>query len=164
VTEAVVETGRPVPDFELPATGGKTIKLSELRGKYVVLYFYPKDHTPGCTQEGKDFRDHYEAFKQLNAEVFGVSRDSLKTHENFKAKQQFPFELISDKDEELCRLFGVIKKKKMFGKEVLGIERSTFIIDPEGKLAAQWRKVKVKGHVAEVLEKLKTLQSEGASG
>ncbi len=159
MTETVVEIGRPVPDFELPATGGKTVKLSELRGKYVVLYFYPKDHTPGCTQEGKDFRDHYAVFKQLNAEIFGVSRDSLKTHENFKAKQQFPFELISDKDEALCRLFGVIKMKKMFGKEVLGIERSTFIIDPEGKLAAQWRKVKVKGHVAEVLEKLKALQN-----
>ncbi|HHJ40224.1 MAG: peroxiredoxin [Methylothermaceae bacteria B42] len=159
MSEAVVEVGQSVPDFERPATGGKTVKLSDLRGKYVVLYFYPKDHTPGCTQEGRDFRDHYEEFKQLNAEVFGVSRDSLKTHENFKAKQQFPFELISDQDEQLCRMFGVIKKKKMFGKEVMGIERSTFIIDPEGKLAAEWRKVKVKGHVAEVLEKLKALQS-----
>lgn len=158
MSEVTLQLGEPVPDFELEATGGHKVKLSDLRGRYVVLYFYPKDHTPGCTQEGRDFGDHYQEFKAHNAEIFGVSRDSLKTHENFKAKQGFPFELISDKEENLCRLFGVLKQKKMFGRDVFGIERSTFLIDPEGKLVAEWRKVKVKGHVAEVLARLRSLQ------
>jgi len=158
MSEATVRLGEPVEDFEFEATGGHRGKLSDLGGNYVVLYFYPKDHTPGCTQEGRDFSDHYQDFKALNGEIFGVSRDSLKTHENFKARQGFPFELISDKEEKLCRLFGVMKQKKMFGRDVFGIERSTFLIDPEGKLVGEWRKVKVKGHVAEVLAKLRSLQ------
>ena len=159
MTESTLELGKVVPDFEAVATGGETVRLSDLRGKYVIIYFYPKDHTPGCTQEGRDFRDHYREFQSLGAEVFGVSRDSLKTHENFKSKQGFPFELISDKEEILCRLFGVLKQKKMFGRDVYGIERSTFLLDPAGKLAAEWRKVKVKGHVDEVLSKLRALQA-----
>ncbi len=159
MSEAKVVPGQPVPDFSAPATGGRTVRLSDLKGRWVVLYFYPKDHTPGCTLEGRAFRDHYEEFRQLGAEIFGVSRDSLKTHENFKARQEFPFELISDTDETLCRLFDVIKPKKMFGREYRGIERSTFLIDPEGKLVAEWRKVKVKGHVDEVLARLRALQA-----
>lgn len=143
-----------MPDFEAKATGGKTIKLSDFKGKYLILYFYPKDSTPGCTQEGQDFRDHYDQFKALNAEILGVSRDSLKSHENFKCKQEFPFELLSDSDESLCRLFDVIKMKNMYGKQVQGIERSTFLIDPEGLLCHEWRKVSVKGHCAEVLKVL----------
>ncbi len=158
MVESPVQPGSPVPDFTTSATGGKTVRLAELKGKWVVLYFYPKDHTPGCTLEGRAFRDHYRAFQELGAEIFGVSRDSLKTHENFKARQQFPFELISDPEGELCRLFGVLKPKKMFGREYLGIERSTFLIDPEGQLVAEWRKVKVKGHADEVLAKLRALQ------
>lgn len=161
MSEAKVQAGQPVPDFSAPATGGTTVRLSDLKGKWVVLYFYPKDHTPGCTLEGRAFRDHYEEFKPLGAEIFGVSRDSLKTHENFRARQGFPFELISDQDETLCRLFDVIRPKKMFGREYRGIERSTFLIDPEGRLAAEWRKVKVKGHVDEVLARLRALQRAG---
>ncbi|WP_022947320.1 peroxiredoxin [Methylohalobius crimeensis] len=154
-----IQPGQPVPEFESPATGDRTVKLSDLLGQYVVLYFYPKDHTPGCTTEGRAFRDLYPEFQRLNAEIFGVSRDSLKTHANFKARQEFPFDLISDKEETLCRLFGVLKQKKMFGREVFGIERSTFLIDPEGRLLAEWRKVKVKGHAEAVLETLKESQS-----
>ena len=151
--------GQPVPDFSIPATSGKIIHSSELRGRHVVLYFYPKDSTPGCTQEGQDFRELYPEFQALGAEIFGVSRDSLKSHENFKCKQEFPFELLSDTDESLCRTFDVIKMKNMYGKQVQGVERSTFLIDPEGKLAAEWRKVSVKGHAAAVLEQLKSLQN-----
>ena len=151
--------GQPVPDFSIPATSGKIIHSSELRGRHVVLYFYPKDSTPGCTQEGQDFRELYPEFQALGAEIFGVSRDSLKSHETFKCKQEFPFELLSDTDESLCRTFDVIKMKNMYGKQVQGIERSTFLIDPEGKLAAEWRKVSVKGHAAAVLEQLKSLQN-----
>jgi thioredoxin-dependent peroxiredoxin len=154
-----INVGRPVPDFEAASTGDKTVKLSDLRGKNLVLYFYPKDHTPGCTQEGGDFRDRLAAFEGLNAVILGVSRDSLKMHESFKEKQCFPFDLLSDPDEKLCKLFDVIKMKNMYGKQVLGIERSTFLIDPDGKLAAEWRKVKVKGHVDEVLEKLREIQT-----
>lgn len=150
--------GQPVPDFSIPATSGKIIHSSELRGRHVVLYFYPKDSTPGCTQEGQDFRELYPEFQALGAEIFGVSRDSLKSHENFKCKQEFPFELLSDTDESLCRIFDVIKMKNMYGKQVQGIERSTFLIDPEGKLAGEWRKVSVKGHATAVLEYLKGLQ------
>ena len=143
--------GTAVPDFEIPATGEKTVKLSDYRGQFVVIYFYPKDSTPGCTLEGQNFRDHIEQFNALNAVIFGVSRDSVRSHEGFKNKQQFPFDLLSDPDEKLCRLFDVIKMKNMYGKQVLGIERSTFLVNPEGILVREWRKVKVKNHVAEVL-------------
>jgi peroxiredoxin Q/BCP len=145
-----------VPDFSAAATSGQTVTLSSLKGWHVVLYFYPKDSTPGCTQEGQDFRDLHAEFQKLDAVILGVSRDSLKSHENFKCKQEFPFELLSDSDESLCRLFDVIKLKNMYGKQVQGIERSTFLIDPDGKLAAEWRKVSVKGHAAEVLETLRS--------
>ena len=150
-----MKIGESVPNFAFTATSGVHAHLSDYQGKYVVLYFYPKDATPGCTTEGQDFRDAYPQFKALNSQVFGISRDSLKSHENFKSKQNFPFELISDSEEQLCQLFDVIKMKSMYGKQVRGIERSTFIIDPQGKLAHQWRKVSVNGHVAAVLESLK---------
>ncbi|GHA99642.1 peroxiredoxin [Modicisalibacter luteus] len=146
-----VNVGQPVPDFTAQATSDTTVTLSALRGKQVVIYFYPKDSTPGCTTEGGDFRDNMADFEAANTVVFGVSRDGLRAHENFKAKQDFNFELISDKEEALCHLFDVIKLKKMYGKEHLGVERSTFLIDREGKLAREWRKVKVPGHVGEVL-------------
>lgn len=148
---------QPVADFTAQATGDREIRLSELRGRNVVIYFYPKDSTPGCTTEGQDFRDLYPEFQALDTEIFGVSRDGIKSHENFKAKQSFPFDLISDKEETLCQLFDVIKLKKMYGRESLGIERSTFLIDKEGVLRREWRKVKVKGHVAEVLEAVRSL-------
>ena len=149
--------GDTVPDFELPATGEKTIRLSDLKGKNVVIYFYPKDSTPGCTLEGQDFRDNIEAFSGHNTVILGVSRDSIKSHEKFKANQAFPFDLVSDQDELLCKLFDVIKEKNMYGKKVMGIERSTFLIDESGKLRNEWRKVKVKGHVNEVLDAVKAL-------
>ncbi len=153
----------PVPDFEAEATGGKTIRLSDYRGKKVLLYFYPRDNTPGCTQEGKDFRDHYARFQELNTVILGVSRDSVKVHEGFKQKHEFPFDLISDKDEKLCSLFDVIKMKNMYGKQVRGIERSTFLIDEQGILIHEWRKVKVKTHVAEVLDILEQLENNQSS-
>ncbi|WP_027896379.1 peroxiredoxin [Zestomonas thermotolerans] len=140
-----------VPDFQAQATSGRQFSLADLRGQQVVLYFYPKDNTPGCTTEGLDFSRHHAEFLTANTQVFGVSRDSLKSHENFKCKQEFPFELISDPDETLCRLFDVIKLKKLYGKEYMGIERSTFLIDRDGVLRREWRGVKVPGHVAEVL-------------
>lgn len=143
--------------FEAPATSDLTINNAALEGKYTVIYFYPKDSTPGCTTEGQDFKANIDAFTDLNTQIFGVSRDGLRSHENFKAKQEFPFELISDGDEALCELFDVIKLKKMYGKEYMGIERSTFLIDPNGVLIKEWRKVKVKGHVEEVLETIKSL-------
>ncbi|MGD8618163.1 MAG: peroxiredoxin [Gammaproteobacteria bacterium] len=149
--------GKPVPDFTLPATGGKDISLSDFRGKNVVIYFYPKDSTPGCTTEGQDFRDSIHTFRRRNTVILGISRDSIKSHENFKAKQEFPFELLSDAEEQACRLFDVIKEKNMYGRKVLGIERSTFLIDAEGVLRREWRKVTVSGHVEEVLEAVKTL-------
>ncbi|MFO7593102.1 MAG: peroxiredoxin [Pseudomonadota bacterium] len=152
-----VTVGNKVPDFTLPATGDREISLKQLKGKNLVLYFYPKDSTPGCTTEGQDFRDNYQAFQQLDTEILGVSRDGIKSHENFKAKQGFPFELLSDKEETLCELFDVIKEKNMYGKKVMGIERSTFLIDAKGVLRQEWRKVKVKGHVDEVLEAVKGL-------
>lgn len=154
---AKVAVGKKVPDFKLPATGDQTIKLSDLKGKNVVLYFYPKDSTPGCTLEGQDFRDNIRKFSSRKTVILGVSRDSIKSHENFKSKQKFPFDLLSDTDEKLCKLFDVIKEKNMYGKKVMGIERSTFLIDSNGKLQKEWRKVKVKGHVEEVLEAVKTL-------
>ena len=152
-----VALNQPVPDFEAQATGGQAITLADLKGKNVVIYFYPKDNTPGCTTEGQDFRDRIDQFKALDTEIFGISRDGLKAHENFRAKHQFPFHLISDKDEDLCTLFDVIKLKKLYGKEHLGIERSTFLIDKEGVLRTEWRGVKVKGHADEVLAAAKNL-------
>lgn len=149
--------GEPVPDFELPATGAKTITLSGLKGNNVVIYFYPKDSTPGCTLEGQDFRDHIDQFRSSETVILGVSRDSIKSHEKFKSNQAFPFDLLSDGDETLCGAFDVIKEKNMYGKKVMGIERSTFLIDKTGKLRNEWRKVKVKGHVQEVLEAVKSL-------
>ena len=154
-----VAIDQPVDDFQIPATSEKTVSLSQLKGKQVVIYFYPKDSTPGCTTEGQGFRDHYAEFQAANTEVFGVSRDSLKSHENFKAKQAFPFELLSDKDEALCQLFDVIKLKKLYGKEYLGVDRSTFLIDKDGVLRHQWRGVKVPGHVEAVLEQAKALNN-----
>ena len=154
---STISLGKKAPDFSLPATGDQEISLKQLKGKNVVIYFYPKDSTPGCTTEGQDFRDNYKAFEKLNTEILGVSRDSIKSHENFKAKQSFPFELLSDKEETLCQLFDVIKEKNMYGKMVMGIERSTFLIDAKGVLRQEWRKVKVKGHVEEVLEAVKAL-------
>jgi peroxiredoxin Q/BCP len=149
--------GNPVPDFSLPSTGGGTFSLAGHRGKTLVLYFYPKDNTPGCTTEGMQFRDLHMNFTRANCAVFGVSRDSLKSHENFKAKMHFPFELLSDAEETACAVFGVIKMKNMYGKKVRGIERSTFVIDGEGRLAREWRGVKVPGHAQEVLDFAKTL-------
>lgn len=152
-----VTVGKPVPDIEFLATDGQQLKLSDLQGRNVVLYFYPKDNTPGCTTEGQDFRDHYEEFLKLKTEIFGVSRDSLKSHEGFKGKQCFPFDLISDPDEKLCTLFDVIREKTLYGKKYLGIERSTFIIDRNGILHKEYRGVKVDGHVATVLADVKKL-------
>ncbi len=152
------ELGKPAPDFTLPATGDKTISLSDFHGKKnVVLYFYPKDNTPGCTTEGQNFRDAYDEFQQLDTEILGVSRDSVRTHENFKKKHEFPFDLISDPDEVACKAFDVIKEKKLYGKVHMGIERSTFLIDKNGILVREWRKVKVKGHVDEVLAAVREL-------
>ena len=148
--------GKKVADFAAAATGGP-FKLSAHNGHAVVLYFYPKDNTPGCTTEGADFRDLHKQFTKLGAVIAGVSRDSLKSHEGFKAKMDFPFELISDDDEKLCAQFDVIKMKNMYGKKVRGIERSTFLIGPDGKLVREWRKVKVEGHAADVLAAVKAL-------
>lgn len=149
-----MELGESVPDFAFTATSGLNAHLSDFKGQTVVLYFYPKDATPGCTTETQDFRDAYPKFQGLNTQIFGISRDNLKSHEQFKTKQNVPFELISDSAEHLCQLFDVIKMKNMYGKQVRGIERSTFIINPQGKLTHQWRKVNVKGHVEEVLNAL----------
>ncbi|MDO8825034.1 thioredoxin-dependent thiol peroxidase [Methylophaga sp.] len=152
-----VNLQQTVPDFELPSTGDKSIRLSELRGKNVLIYFYPKDSTPGCTLEGQNFRDHIDTFNQHNTVIFGISRDSIRAHENFKEKQQFPFDLLSDSDETVCNLFGVMQLKKNYGREYMGIVRSTFLIDTEGKLIQEWRNVKVKQHIDEVLEVVKNL-------
>jgi peroxiredoxin Q/BCP len=152
-----VTLNKAIPGFTLPATGEKDISLSEFKGKNIVLYFYPKDNTPGCTQEGQDFRDAYAKFKRQGTVVLGVSRDSVKTHENFKAKHELPFDLLSDQDESLCTLFDVIKMKNMYGKQVRGIERSTFLIDKKGILRREWRKIKVKGHVDDILNAVKEL-------
>jgi len=151
------QMNRVVGDFKAEITGDKTVSLKELRGKNVVIYFYPKDATPGCTQEGQDFRDLHAKFKRANTVIFGVSKDSLASHEKFKEKQSFPFDLIADTEEKLCQKFDVIKEKNMYGKKYMGIERSTFLIDADGKLRGEWRKVKVKGHAEEVLEAVKAL-------
>ena len=147
----------PVTDFELPATSGHTFKLSDYLGKTLVIYFYPKDSTPGCTTQGMQFRDFYSEFQAANAEIVGISRDSLKSHENFKAKFSFPFELLADTEELACGIFAVIKMKNMYGKQVRGVERSTFVIDKNGNLIQEWRGVKVDGHVPQVLDFVKSL-------
>jgi peroxiredoxin Q/BCP len=152
----VVQLNKKVPDFSAESTDG-TFRLSGCKGRNVVIYFYPKDSTPGCTREGQDFRDNIAKFRRNKTVVVGVSRDSLASHEKFRTKQEFPFELISDQDETLCKLFDVIKEKNMYGKKVMGIERSTFLIDANGKLRREWRKVKVDGHVDEVLDAVREL-------
>ncbi len=157
---AAIAIGKPVPDIELPATSDKTLKLSDFRGKPVVLYFYPKASTPGCTQEGRDFTAAINKFRRQSTVIIGVSRDGIKSQENFKVKQAFPFELLSDKEEALCNAFDVIKMKNMYGKKVRGIERSTFLIDESGLLRKEWRKVKVKGHIDEVLDAVKAMRTE----
>jgi thioredoxin-dependent peroxiredoxin len=149
--------GKKLTDFTIPATGEKDITLSDLKGENVVIYFYPKDSTPGCTREGQDFRDNIRKFRALKTVILGVSRDSIKSHENFKAKQEFPFDLLSDAEEKLCKQFDVIKEKNMYGKKHMGIERSTFLIDSKGVLRQEWRKLKVDGHVEEVLKAVKSL-------
>lgn len=147
----MVKLNEKIPNFNATATSDTDVNLDSLKDHKTVIYFYPKDNTPGCTTEGQEFRDAIEAFREANTVIYGVSRDSLRTHENFKAKHEFPFELISDPDEEFCKLFDVIKLKKLYGKEYLGIDRSTFLIDEDGVLIKEWRGVKVKGHVSEVL-------------
>ena len=147
------------PVFKGECTGNKIASLSDLKGKNVVLYFYPKDSTPGCTTEGQDFRDLKAQFTRANTIIFGLSRESIKSHENFKKKEKFNFELISDPDEVICKQYDVIKEKSMYGKKYMGIERSTFLIDAKGKLVQEWRKVKVTGHAMEVLEAAKALNN-----
>lgn len=149
--------GHLASDFVLPSTGDKEFSLIANVGKNLVIYFYPKDDTPGCTTEGQDFREHWQAFTEKNCVIVGISRDSIRSHENFKKKMQFPFALLSDEDEKVCKLFDVIKMKNMYGKQVLGIERSTFVIDGKGILRKEWRGVKVPGHVQEVLDFVITL-------
>jgi len=148
---------RVVGDFTAAATGDKTIRLKDLRGQNVVIYFYPKDSTPGCTQEGMDFRDLHSKFRRQKTVILGVSRDSIASHDKFRAKQGFPFDLLSDADEKLCGKFDVIREKTLYGRKFMGVERSTFLIDAAGKLRREWRKVKVKGHAAEVLDAVKEL-------
>lgn len=149
---------RVVADFKCQATGDQTVQLKALRGSNVVLYFYPKDATPGCTTEGQEFRDLHAKFRRVNTHIFGVSKDSLASHEKFREKHKFPFHLISDPDEKLCRQFDVIQEKSLYGRKFMGVERSTFLIDASGKLRAEWRKVKVKGHAGEVLAAVKNCQ------
>ncbi len=151
-----VAVGKKIPAFTAQATKDTEIKAKDLVGQKTVIYFYPKDNTPGCTTEGEDFRDNHTKFRRRKCVVYGVSRDSLASHEKFKAKYKFPFQLISDSDEKLCKLFDVIKEKNMYGKKVMGIERSTFLINEKGVLVQEWRKVKVKGHVEAVLEAVKS--------
>jgi len=157
VAESPSALNLTVPEFSCAMTGNQAINLSDYKGKNIVLYFYPKDNTPGCTTEGMQFRDLHPQFQQANSEIFGISRDSIRSHEGFKSKLEMPFELISDPDETLCLMFNVMKMKNMYGKQVRGIERSTFVIDASGKLVKEWRGVKVPGHVDEVLEFVKAL-------
>ncbi|SFG40756.1 peroxiredoxin [Neptunomonas qingdaonensis] len=154
-----IVVGQSVTDFTASATSENTLSLSDFKGKNLVIFFYPKDNTPGCTTEGQNFRDLFDEFDAANTVILGVSRDSLRVHENYKAKHSFPFELISDPEEALCKHFDVIKLKKLYGKEYMGIERSTFLIDTQGVLRQEWRKVKVKGHADEVLAAVKALNS-----
>jgi len=153
----MVNLGERVADFSLPATGEKSLSLKDFKGQNLIIYFYPKDSTPGCTLEGQNFRDLIADFQKSDAAVLGVSRDSIKAHENFKSKQDFPFDLLSDAEEELCRQFDVIHEKNMYGRKVMGIVRSTFLIDKKGVLRKEWRKVRVKGHVEEVLQAVQSL-------
>jgi len=155
-----VQLGKKIPDLEMRITGDKQVRLSDYSGKPLVLYFYPKASTPGCTQEGLDFREAIARFRRQSTVILGASRDSLKAQENFKAKQDFPFDLASDPEETLCKAFDVIREKNMYGRKVLGVERSTFLIDNTGVLRQEWRKVKVKGHVEEVLEAVKALKKQ----
>jgi peroxiredoxin Q/BCP len=157
VVESPSVVDKIVPEFSAAMTGDTPFKLSDYKGKSIVLYFYPKDNTPGCTTEGMQFRDAHGEFKRADAEIFGISRDSIRSHDSFKSKLALPFELISDPDETLCIMFNVMKMKNMYGKQVRGVERSTFVIDAAGKLVKEWRGVKVPGHVDEVLEFVKAL-------
>lgn len=158
-----VAVGKKVPAFKRPATGDQQIRLSDFKGQNVVLYFYPRDNTPGCTREGQDFRDNMSKFKRQNTVILGVSRDSIKSHEKFREKQNFKFDLLSDEDEMLCEMFDVMKMKNMYGKKVRGVERSTFLIGSNGKLIKEWRKVKVDGHAEEVLDAVKAYNKEQKS-
>ena len=151
--------GKKAPNFKAECTSEKTYARDDFNGKNLVLYFYPKDSTPGCTTEGQEFRDSYKLFKKMNTEILGVSRESIKSHEKFKSNQSFPFELLSDPDEKVCKAFDVMKLKSMYGREYMGVDRSTFIVDSSGKIQKEWRGVKVKGHVEEVLEAVKELTS-----
>ena len=147
--------GKKCPKFQADATSDKNLSNENFANKNLVIYFYPKDSTPGCTVEGQDFRDNYEEFKKLNTEILGVSRDSIKSHENFKSKQSFPFELLSDPDEKVCKSFDVMQLKSMYGREYMGVDRSTFLVNSEGTIVKEWRSVKVKDHVKEVLQSVK---------
>ena len=151
----MVNVGKRVDNFTLPATGDQNLSLSDFTGRSLIIYFYPKDNTPGCTREGQDFRDLYRQFTEAGADILGVSRDSVKTHVNFREKHEFPFQLLSDNEEMLCKQFDVIREKKLYGRTYMGIERSTFLIDPEGVLQQEWRKVRVPGHAQAVLDALK---------
>jgi peroxiredoxin Q/BCP len=153
----MVSVGKRVKNFTLPATGDQTLSLTDFVGRNLVIYFYPKDNTPGCTREGQDFRDLYSQFDAANTDILGVSRDSVKIHTNFKAKHAFPFDLLSDKDETLCKLFDVIHEKNLYGRKYMGIVRSTFLIDTKGVLRKEWRKVRVPEHAQAVLDALKEL-------
>ena len=150
-----VKIGKKIPSFSTILDDGSELKSKDFNGKYIVIYFYPKDSTPGCTKEGEDFRDLHKEFIKSNAQIYGVSRDSITSHQKFKAKYKFPFHLISDENESLCKLFDVIKEKNMYGRKYMGIERSTFLINDKGQLLSEWRKVKVKGHAQEVLDTLR---------
>jgi len=151
----MVSVGKRVKNFTLPATGEQNLSLNDFEGRNLIIYFYPKDNTPGCTREGQDFRDLYPQFVEAGADIVGVSRDTARTHENFKTKHEFPFHLLSDKEEALCNQFGVIKEKKLYGRTYMGIERSTFLLGPDGVLLEEWRKVKVPGHAQAVLDTVK---------
>jgi peroxiredoxin Q/BCP len=153
----IATLGATIADFEADATNDLRFKLSDYRGNYLILYFYPRDNTPGCTTEGQDFKQHFNDFEALNTVIFGISRDSLASHQKFKAKYDFPFQLIADPDETICNIFDVIKMKNMYGKQVRGIERSTFLINPDSELINEWRKIKVKGHTELVLETIRQL-------
>ena len=150
-----VKIGKKIPSFSTILDDGSELKSKDFNGKYIIIYFYPKDSTPGCTKEGEDFRDLHKEFIKRNAQIYGVSRDSIASHQKFKAKYKFPFHLISDEDESLCKIFDVIKEKNMYGRKYMGIERSTFLINDKGQLLSEWRKVKVKGHAQEVLDTLR---------
>jgi len=153
----MVGVGKRVENFTLPATGDQTLSLQDFRGKHLIIYFYPKDNTPGCTREGQDFRDLYPEFVKAGGDILGVSRDSVKVHTNFKNKHEFPFHLLSDKDETLCNQFDIIQEKTLYGRKYMGIVRSTFLIDADGKLQHEWRNIRVPGHAETVLEALKAL-------